>query len=430
MSLQNICQVRTHREGILSRRHFLVAGGAAGVGMLGWRQAMADWAPELRRRQKSCILLFMRGGPSQFESFDPKPGNTNGGPTTAIDTAVSGIKVASQWTNVAREMQNISLIRSMTGREGEHQRAVYQMHTGYIPAGGVRFPSIGSIVASEIAPKEFDLPSFVFVGGRGGSIGSGFLGMSVAPFGVGDPNQMPANLRPAGGVTNARFGRRLGLMDDLEQEFASAGAGHLVENHHNLYQGAANMVRSPRLDAFDLSREPASTRQRYGRNAFGQGCLLARRLTEAGVTFVEVDLGGWDTHQNNFETTTRLGTQADAGFGSLVKDLKDRGRLDNTLVIWMGEFGRTPRINANNGRDHYPRAFTVALAGGGVKGGRVIGGTNAGGTDVTSRPVTVADLFCTFCGTLGIDSRKENHAPNGRPIKIVDGGRAVSELLS
>ena len=189
----------------------MATGAVGGTGILGWQQALADWAPELRRRNKSCILLFMRGGPSQFETFDPKPGNTNGGPTTAIDTAVSGIKVASQWTNVAREMNNISLIRSMTGREGEHQRAVYQMHTGYIPAGGVRFPSIGSLVANEIAPREFDLPSFVFVGGRGGSIGSGFLGMSVAPFAVPDPTTMPNNLRvcrPAS-PRRTRFGRRL-----------------------------------------------------------------------------------------------------------------------------------------------------------------------------------------------------------------------------
>ncbi|HEX3313733.1 MAG TPA: DUF1501 domain-containing protein, partial [Gemmataceae bacterium] len=193
MSLQNICQVRTHREGILSRRHFLVAGGAAGVGMLGWRQAMADWAPELRRRQKSCILLFMRGGPSQFESFDPKPGNTNGGPTTAIDTAVSGIKVASQWTNVAREMQNISLIRSMTGREGEHQRAVYQMHTGYIPAGGVRFPSIGSIVASELGHRQLELPSFVRIGNVQNASGGGLLGSEFDPFVMPVAGKLPAN---------------------------------------------------------------------------------------------------------------------------------------------------------------------------------------------------------------------------------------------
>jgi hypothetical protein len=429
MTLENILHVRTNHDGVVSRRHFLAAAAGA-TGLFGWREALAQSAPELRRQNKSCILLFMRGGPSQFETFDPKPGHENGGPTQAIDTAVSGIRIASSWNNVAREMNNISLIRSMSTREGEHQRAVYQMHTGYIPAGGVRFPSIGSVVASEIAPRDFDLPHFVYVGNRFTSLGSGFLGMTYAPFAVGDPNQMPSNVERAGGVTSSRFGRRMDLMRDLEEDFAEAGGQRLVENHRNLYQGAANMVRSPRIEAFDLSKETATTRERYGRNPFGQGCLLARRLVETGVTFVEVDLNGWDTHQNNFETTTRLGGQADAGFASLVRDLRERGRLDRTLVIWMGEFGRTPRINANTGRDHYPRAFNVALAGGGVRGGRVIGATSAGGNEVTQRPVGVADLFRTFCHSLGIDANKENYSPNGRPVRIVDGGRPLQELFS
>jgi hypothetical protein len=430
MTLENILHVHTNHDGVVSRRQFLATTAAGATGLFGWREALAQSAPELRRQNKSCILLFMRGGPSQFETFDPKPGHDNGGPTQAIDTAVSGIRIASSWNNVAREMNSISLIRSMSTREGEHQRAVYQMHTGYIPAGGVRFPSIGSVVASEIAPRDFDLPHFVYVGNRFTSIGSGFLGMTYAPFAVGDPNQMPSNVERAGGVTAPRFGRRMDLMRDLEQDFADAGGQRMVENHRNLYQGAANMVRSPRIEAFDLSKETAATRDRYGRNPFGQGCLLARRLVETGVTFVEVDLNGWDTHQNNFETTTRLGGQADAGFASLVRDLRERDRLDRTLVIWLGEFGRTPRINANTGRDHYPRAFNVALAGGGIRGGRVIGATSAGGNEVTQRPVGVADLFRTFCQSLGIDANKENFSPNGRPVRIVDGGSPVRELFS
>ena len=430
MTPHMITQVRTNHDGVLSRRAFLAAAGA-GVGILGWRDAIALNAQELRRQNKSCLLLFMRGGPSQFETFDPKPGHENGGPTQAIDTAVAGTRIAEPWTNVAREMNNISLIRSMNTREGEHQRAVYQMHTGYIPAGGVRFPSIGSIVASEIAPREFDLPHFVHVGaGRNAALGAGFLGMAYSPFAVNDPNQMPGNTTLPAGVASSRFGRRLGLMSDLESDFAQSGGQRLVEGHQHLYDSAANMVRSPRLEAFDVSRETAAVREGYGRNPFGQGCLLARRLVETGVTFVEVDLNGWDTHRDNFDTCKRLSEQADKGFASLVRDLRERGRLDRTLVIWMGEFGRTPRINANTGRDHYPRAFSVALAGGGIRGGRVIGSTSAGGNDVANRPVGVADLFCTFCHSLGIDPRKENVSPNGRPVKLVDGGAPVRELLA
>jgi Protein of unknown function (DUF1501) len=431
MTLQPFMQVRTNRDGVVSRRMFLrsIAAGAASMGLM---ETLAVHAQELRRREMSCVLLFMNGGPSQFETFDPKPGHTNGGPTTAIDTAVNGVRIASTWTNVAREMGSITVVRSMTNREGEHQRATYLMKTGYLPVGGVRFPSIGSIVASEIAPRSFDLPHFVQIGGRGlgGAIGSGFLGMQFSPFAVGDPNQMPANTTLPGDSNAARFGRRLDLMQDLERDFAESGGQARVTDHRALVTGAANMVRSPRIQAFDLSRETAATRDRYGRNQFGQGCLLARRLIEAGVTFVEVGLGGWDTHQNNFDSTTRLGGQADAGFANLVRDLRERGRLDRTLIIWTGEFGRTPRINANNGRDHFPAAFSIALAGGGIRAGRVHGATNEGGNAITSGRMTVPDLMCSICHAMGIDPRKENQTPIGRPIRIVDGGNVVRELFA
>jgi Protein of unknown function (DUF1501) len=429
--MQTIMQVRTNRDGVVSRRTFLrsAAVGAAGLGMLGWRDAVLANTDDLRRRGMACILLFMRGGPSQFETLDPKPGTTNGGPTEAIDTAVSGVRIADPWTNVAREMRSIALVRSMSNREGEHQRATYQMHTGYIPVGGVRFPTLGSIVTSEIAPREFDLPHFVSVGNRFGTLGSGFLGMTYAPFVVGNPNQMPTNVELPQGVANNRFERRVNLMNDLERDFAEAGGQARVQDHRALYTSASRMVRSPRLRAFDLSQEAAAVRDRYGRNTFGQGCLLARRLVEAGVTFVEVELNGWDTHQDNFTRVRTLSQVADPGFGTLVQELRERGRLERTLVIWMGEFGRTPRINAQTGRDHFPRAFSLALAGGGIRGGQVLGGTSAAGNDIANRPVSVADLFCTFCQSLGINPRKENLTPIGRPIRIVDGGQTVRELF-
>jgi hypothetical protein len=432
MALQSLMQVRTNGDGVVQRRGFLrqVVAGAAGLGMLGWQDALTLRADELRRRGMACVLLYMRGGPSQFETFDPKPGHANGGPTQAIDTAVAGTRIAAGWTNVAREMRDIALIRSMTNREGEHQRAVYQMHTGYAPAGGVRFPSIGSLVASEIAPREFDLPHFVSVGTRLGSTGAGFLGMNFAPFAVADPTRLPANVEVPGNVSPTRLERRVALMQDLERDFAEAGGAARVRDHRALYGSATNMVRSPRIGAFDLAKESDTVRDSYGRNGFGQGCLLARRLVEAGVTFVEVELNGWDTHRNNFEQTKRLSGQADAGLAALVRELRERGRLERTLVIWMGEFGRTPRINPNNGRDHYPRAFSLALAGGGIRGGRVVGATSEGGNDVTQRPVAIADLFCTFCKCLDIDARKENMSPQGRPIKIVDGGEPIRELLA
>ena len=432
MTLQSLTFVQTTRDGVLSRRIFLrtVAAGTAGLGVLGWKEAVAQQAQELRRQGRACILLFMRGGPSQFETFAPKPGAATGGPTRAIQTATNGIQIADSWPNVARAMNDIALVRSLTNREGQHDRATYQMHTGYVPAGGVRFPTLGATVAREIGPRASELPNFVSIGNRFTTLGSGFLGMAYAPYIVTNPTQMPGNAELPAGTSEQRFGRRLDLMRDLEQDFAEAGGQARVREHQALYSSAARMVRTPRLRAFDVAQEPAAVRDRYGRTAFGQGCLLARRLVEAGVTFVEVELNGWDTHQNNFDRTRTLSTNADRGFAALVTDLRERGMLERTLVIWMGEFGRTPRINPNNGRDHFPRAFSVALAGAGVRGGRVVGATSATGVDVAARPVTVPDLFCTFCQALGINARRETITPIGRPIRIVDGGQPVRELFA
>jgi hypothetical protein len=207
---------------------------------------------------------------------------------------------------------------------------------------------------------------------------------------------MPSNVELPGGVDAKRFSKRVGLLNDLETDFAEAGGGPRVKAHQALYGNASNMVLSPRLKAFDLGQESEKDKERYGKLAFGQGCLLARRLIETGVTFVEVELNGWDTHDDNFNRVKSLAENCDPGFGSLVADLKDRGMLEKTLVIWMGEFGRTPKINPRTGRDHYPRAFNVAVAGAGVKGGQVIGATSADGTEVKQRPVVVNDLFCSF----------------------------------
>jgi hypothetical protein len=428
---QSLMHVRTGGEGVISRRAFLrrLTLGAAGLGVLGWKEAVALHAEELRRRGMACILLFMRGGPSQLETFDPKPGTANGGPTQAIPTAAPGIQVAEGWPHVAKGMHDIALIRSLTNKEGQHDRAAYQLHTGYVPSGSVKYPTLGSLVAAELGPADFDLPHFVSIGGGAAAIGSGFLGMSVAPFVVPNPARVPNNLELPRSIHPGRFGRRLDLLRQLEEDFAQAGGAPRVEEHRALYQSAAQMVLSPRLKAFDISQEKDAVRDRYGRTPFGQGCLLARRLVEEGVSFVEVGSNGWDTHQDNFNKVKALSQAVDPAFAALVADLKERGLLEKTLVIWMGEFGRTPRINPRTGRDHFPRAFSVALAGGGIKGGQVVGATRPDGTEVADRPVTVPDLFCTFCHALKINPRKENMSTGGRPIKIVDGGRPVQELF-
>ena len=227
-----------------------------------------------------------------------------------------------------------------------------------------------------------------------------------------------------------RYRRRVGLLDKLEQEYASSGGEQEVNNQRKTYDKASKLVLSPKMSAFDIEREPAKVRESYGDSSFAAGCLLARRLVETGVTFVEVSLGNWDTHDDNFNRAATLCGQMDQPYAALLKDLRERGMLDNTLVVWAGEFGRTPTINPRGGRDHYPRAFNIALAGGGVKGGQVIGSTDTGGTSVEDRPVGVSDLLRTVCHSLKIDANHEHMSSIGRPIKIVDGGEVITEVFA
>ena len=428
--LQRYVHARTNCDCVVHRRDFLRAAGAAGVaaGAMSWTDAICLSADELRKQGKACILLWMSGGPSQFETFSPKPGHANGGETKAISTAVPGIEIADSLPNVAKVMNDLAIVRSMTSREGSHPRASFLLHHAYLPMGGVKFPTLGSQVANQIGDKSFDLPSFVRVGGRGAEMGGGgFLGVDFDPLVLQNPERPPENSQP--GVVDARFTRRLDLLNRMETDFGGVEGADVVANHQKLVKKSADMIRSPRMAAFDLEKEPAAMRDAYGRSQFGAGCLLARRLLEAGVTFVEVVAGGWDTHDDNFTRVSNLNSQIDQPMAQLINDLKQRGMLERTMVIWMGEFGRTPRINARGGRDHFPNAFNVALAGGGIRGGQVIGKTDAGGERVTDRPVTVSDLFRTVYTALGIDSDYENMSHIGRPIKLVDGGEIVKELL-
>jgi uncharacterized protein (DUF1501 family) len=425
LPLQTCVDVRVSADGAVSRRGFLRVAGGAAVAGLGVADHLAACADELKKKNRACILLWMAGGPSQFETLDPKPGAPTQGPTKAIPTAVPGIHIAEHMPRMAGVMKDLALVRSMTSKEGNHGRATYLLHTSYQPSGGIVHPGFGSLVAQQLGEADFDLPHFVSISGQ--SVGPSFLGVRYAPFVVTDPNQPPDNLVPP--VAPDRLNRRLELMKELEVPLARTGAAPMVREHQALYDQTSRMALSPRVKAFDLAREPEKLRDRYGRSAFGQGCLMARRLIETGVTFVEVQSGGWDTHGNELPTLKKLIPPVDQGTAALVEDLKARGMLDRTLVIWMGEFGRMPRVNLTAGRDHYPQAFSLALAGSGVKGGRVIGATDANGEEVAERPVTVPDLFCTFCKALDIDPRFENQSNVGRPLKIVETGTAVEEVF-
>ncbi len=416
-----------------TRRDFLrllpVAGSAAGV--IPFARAVAANAADLRKRHKACILLWMQGGPSQFETFSPLEGHKNGGETKAIATTVPGMRFAEHWPAMATVADRLAVVRSMTSKEGSHPRASYLLHTGYLPNPSARHPTLGSIVASELAAETRetgDLPPVVRIGGRGrGDSGAGLLGMQWDPYELRSATTSPANTAPQ--VPAERHLRRLELMERLGAGFARSLPQEAAD-HASVYRRATRMILSPAMQAFDLDREPEGIRAEYGEGEFAAGCLLARRLVEQGVSFVEVVSNGWDTHQDNFTKVAELAGGVDRPFAALIRDLEQRGILDDTLVIWMGEFGRTPQVNPRGGRDHFPRSFNAVLAGGGVAGGAIVGRTDKAGVEVADRPVTVPDLFATFCTSLGIDPAKENMSSNGRPIKLVDGGEPVQELFS
>jgi hypothetical protein len=428
-SFHHCTRVAVNRSQVIGRRDFIRGISLAGLaaGALSWTDLLTANADELRKKGKACILLWMSGGPSQFETFSPKPDHPNGGSTKAISTAVSGIQIAENFPLLAKSMKDLAVIRSLTSKEGSHPRGTFLMHTGYIPSASVKYPSFGAVVAHEIGDPKNDLPSFVRVGGRAvtGSNG-GFLGVQYDPFDIQNPAAMPTNTMPTTSVD--RYRRRLDLLGKLEQDFAQTAPQEVID-HQKQYEGTAKMILSPSMKAFDLSQEPDAMRSAYGKTQFGNGCLLARRLIESGVTFIEIDLGGWDTHADNFAKTKELAGQVDQPFAQLIADLKQRGLFDSTVIMWMGEFGRTPIVNPRGGRDHYPRAFNAVVAGGGIRGGQVIGETDKSGSEITSNPVTVQDLFQTVCKSLKIDATKENMSPIGRPIKVVDGGKPVKELV-
>lgn len=417
------------RPGRIERRDFLRSTVLAGLGLgaAGLTKAIKASAEELRQRGMACILLWMQGGPSQFETFDPKPGHANGGPTRAIATNVGDIEIAENLPEVAKVMDKLCVLRSLTSKEGSHPRATYLLHTGYLPTANIKYPTLGSIVSHELGDVNLDLPSFVRIGDGGLGDSAGFLGTKYAPLLIPAPGARPENTTVPGGID--RYQRRLKLLGKLQSNYAAKGGRDIVADHRTLYDRASKMILSPTMEAFDFTKEPQEMKEMYGSTRFAQGCLLARRLVETGVTFVEVVAGNWDTHAENFDRSKELCGQIDRPYAALLRDLEARGMLDRTLVIWMGEFGRTPKINGATGRDHYPRAFCGALAGGGVKGGQVIGRTDAGGEEVADRPIGVNDLFRTICHSLKIDADKENHSNVGRPIRIVDGGSVVKEAF-
>lgn len=400
-----------------SRRELLslAAAGVAGASVSGWMGPLAAAAQsqgQRRGKATSCILLWMDGGPSHVETFDPKPeaGTDIRGDLGAISTSVDGIQIGEKFSQLARLMHHGSIIRGMSTPEADHGRARVYIHTGYRPGqGGVNYPGLGSTVSAELARPESPLPNFIVTGEplvkHDVLRDPGYRGPLHQPLVLSDPGRGLENAAAA--FPDAEFDRRFRLLGSLDQRYFKQTRSAAAESHLTGINSAVRLMRSDKRDCFDLSREPAASVEKYGSHDFGRGCLLARRLVEQGVAFVEVYLSNWDSHVRASADLTRgLMTQVDQGMSTLIQDLHDRGLLDSTLIIWMGEFGRSPKINNAGGRDHHATAWSAALFGGGIRTGQVIGKTDATGHTVTERPVGIADFMGTVCHQLGIDYTK------------------------
>lgn len=422
----------------------LATAGVLGTSTGTLMPRLAQAAAEIKSKGRHCVILWMSGGPSQIDTFDMKPTHANGGSLMEAATSVAGMRFSEHLSQLAKQADSLAILRGMSTKEGDHERGTVLMRTGHIPGGPVMYPSIGCSLSKELGRSDAELPSYVSIAPSAfarASIRPGFLGPKHAATSV------AAAPTPAEGgfaelkvdflgqdesVTAQRRADRLELWRSMQNEFAAKRATENVLAQNTVYESALRMLDSDAKDAFDLTTESDKVREAYGRESFGQGCLMARRLIERGVPLVEVTLGNglaWDTHADNFAQVRRLSEQLDAGWSTLMTELADRGLLERTTILWAGEFGRTPVINRNGGRDHFPQAFSCVLAGGGIAGGQVYGATNASGMEVSDGKINQQDLLSTLCKALGVSPATENIAEGGRPIAIAEGD-VVDEVLS
>ena len=398
-----------------------LAGSALAMG-----QTLRANATTLKKNQKAAILLWMGGGPSTMDIWDLKPGASTGGPFRQIRTN-GDVEICEHMPMMAKNMDKMSIVRSMSTREADHTRGRYYMHTGYVPNPNVKHPSYGAVIAHELAASRpnLEIPPFVSVGGN--SEGPGFLGMSWAPFSVNSNGQV-RNLDM--GISPDRLTQRVQALKMMESGFIDDNRGIAASEHAKVIGKTLSLMTSEQMKAFKVQQEPDPIQERYGKNNFGRGCLMARRLVEAGVPFVEVSLGGWDNHQNIFPTLkdNKL-PQLDQGMSALMEDLAERAMLDDVAVIWMGEFSRTPRINGNSGRDHWARSWSAVVGGAGLNSGIAVGKTNDDGTRVEGTSYTSEDMMATVCNALGISLQTTFTSQSGRPMKIANSGKLIKELV-
>jgi hypothetical protein len=428
--MNRILQAGTCNPGHHLNRRSLLKGlftTASGYAVANWGALTHSQtiAAEAKRSGKRCIMLYMGGGVSQIDTFDMKPGRPTGGEFRPVQTKVTGIQVCEYLPNIARHVDKLGIIRSMRTKTPDHGPGGHYMHTGYHPGERFPHPEAGAMIAKYCGNPESDLPSFVKIGSQSGVYGAGYLGPQYEPFVVTEDGKVPSFVNPS--VSAEIQGRRGDLLHFMEQRFAEQHSGEPFAAHRTAELRTIRLMRA--RQTFDVSAEWEKARDRYGDSPFGRGCFTAMKLVEAGVSFVEVAQGNHDTHSDNFPVSKALYSAMDPAWGSLLDDLTQRGLLQDTLVVWTSEFGRTPAINVRAGRDHFGRAWTVVLAGGGVKGGQHYGSTDRDGFEVAENPVSEADYIATIYKAMGVNHRAK-HYLGSRPIWATEeGSRPIKQLL-
>lgn len=414
-----------------TRRAFLAhsASTLLGVGLTGSALAL-EKGSTLRQAAtaKRVIYLYMSGGMSHLDTFDVKPGAEVMGSTKAIQTAAEGVQISEYFPRLAKEARKVAFINSLLSASGAHEQADYLMHTSYAMRGTIKHPAMGAWLLKMQDRLNPTLPGNVLIGGGSRHPAGGFFEGKFQPLAINNPEAGLQNVKTR--FKGGEFEFRYGLTQELASGFREKyQARKDVRAYTEMYEDAVKLMKSEDLAAFDLTKEDPKVRDRYGRSRFGQGCLLARRLVEKDVRFVEVNLGGWDTHVSNFVKTPQICETLDQGLAALLGDLKQRGLLDDTLVVLTSEFGRTPAINQNAGRDHYPQAFSGLMAGGGIVGGRRYGKTDELGANVVEDAVSVFDFNATIGYALGLPLDEITYSPSKRPFTVAADGKPAVKLF-
>lgn len=383
-------------------------------------------------RAKSVIYLYMAGGMSHLDTFDTKPGAETQGPVESLDTTADDVQVSEYLPMMAKQMHNVAVVNSLNSTQGAHQQGRYFMHTSYSLRGTIKHPDMGALAAYHLGKAKQGMPANMKISGGSSGLGGGFLESKFAALPIGDPEAGLQNSKLPKGIDEDRFRKRMKRLKMMNSAFTDQYNTKESRAFASMYDEAVNLMKSDDLATFDLTNESEKVRDRYGRNRFGQGCLLARRMVQAGVRFIEVGNNGWDTHGDNFVRLKQKGAVLDQALSALLEDLSQQGLLDSTLIVLATEFGRSPKIitDRNLGRNHYPKAFSCLLAGGGIQGGIRYGLTDEEGREVIDNPVSVPDFNATIGYAMGIDLKKRVMSPSLRPFTFADKGEPVLELFS